>query len=172
MSPRRAHVPRTMLTLSTPQAQFGYRVSGVAVQPSYVLLHRSELDDFWSLPGGRIEMLETGAEALAREMQEEMGFGVQVKRLLWVVENFFQYEKVHHVLGLTFLMHLGADFPHYDLTQPFSGHEEGLRLIFRWFSLQEVPHIELYPTFLRRALLHLPKGTEHIVHMDEVASKP
>ena len=168
MSPRPARVPRTPLTLSTPQAQFGCRVSGLAVQPGHVLLHRSELDDFWSLPGGRVEMLETSAEALEREMQEEMGFRVQVKRLLWVVESFFAYQKLHHELGLCFLMDLGPDFPHYDVNATFNGVEEGLELFFRWFPVEEVPTLPIYPTFLRRVLLDLPAHPEHVVHVDEL----
>jgi 8-oxo-dGTP diphosphatase len=36
----------------------------------------------WSIPGGRIEPGETGADALVREMLEETGLTVQVGRLL------------------------------------------------------------------------------------------
>ena len=38
-----------------------------------ILLHRADYEDFWSLPGGRVEMLEDSREALRREMLEELG---------------------------------------------------------------------------------------------------
>ena len=36
-------------------------------------------------------MLENSKDAIVREMQEEIGARVNVHRLLWVVENFFEY---------------------------------------------------------------------------------
>ncbi len=48
---------------------------------------------------------ETSAETLQREMVEELGVAVEVGRLLWVVENFFDFEKRHwHELGFYYLM--------------------------------------------------------------------
>ena len=73
------------IAIARPGKRFGYRVSALAARDGYVLLHRSELDDFWSLAGGGCEMLESSEVAL----REEMGIDVRVERLLWVVENFF-----------------------------------------------------------------------------------
>jgi len=86
------------------------RVAGVAVVDDRVLLHRSEHDDFWALPGGRLEVGETMTEALRREMREEVEVDVEVGRLLWVIENFFDHypldqppdtslRSAHHELG-------------------------------------------------------------------------
>jgi ADP-ribose pyrophosphatase YjhB (NUDIX family) len=36
------------------------------------LLHRSEIDDFWSLPGGRTRLFESARDALRREMRAEL----------------------------------------------------------------------------------------------------
>ena len=43
----------------------------------------------WSIPGGRIEPGETGAEALVREMLEETSLTVEVGRLLGRVQRPF-----------------------------------------------------------------------------------
>jgi ADP-ribose pyrophosphatase YjhB (NUDIX family) len=66
---------------------FGVRVSGVAMHRGLVLLSRAEKDNFWSLPGGRCEMMEPSGNALRREMREELGCDVQVERLLWTAET-------------------------------------------------------------------------------------
>jgi hypothetical protein len=64
----------------------------------------------------------------------------------------------------------GPDFPHYDKTQPFYGQEDGpdgqmdLTLIFRWFPIDKLQDVYLFPTFLRTALLDLPAHTQHVVH--------
>jgi ADP-ribose pyrophosphatase YjhB (NUDIX family) len=148
-------------------ARFGYRVCGVALHEGHVLLHRAEHDDFWSMPGGGCELLEPGHAALRREMREEMGVDVRVVRLLWVIENFFEMAgAAHHELGFYFLVDLGPDF-HYDVSRPFSGDEEGLRLIFRWYPIDSLEAVRLYPTYLRTALRAIPQATQYVVHRDE-----
>lgn len=167
-----AHIPREMITFDRNNVRFSLRVAGIAIHEGHVLLHRAECDDFWALPGGRVEMLEPAAESLKREMKEEMDADVTVVRLLWVLENFFDYKISHHELGLYFLIDLRSDFPHYDKTQPFYGHEDGiggttsLRLIFRWFPIAQIEEVYLFPTFLRTALQEPPRHMQHIVHYD------
>ncbi|RKS10264.1 mutator protein MutT [Nocardiopsis sp. Huas11] len=61
------HVPRT----------FPVSVKGVVIRDDKVLLLRNERDE-WELPGGKIEIGETPEECLAREIEEETGWPVQV----------------------------------------------------------------------------------------------
>ena len=161
------HIPRTMITMNPPGARFSLRTVAVVLHDGYVLLHRSEQDDFWALPGGRCELLETAQDAIRREMCEELGAEVRVERLLWVLENFFEHNGVAcHELGLYFLIDLGPEFAHYAPEEPFEGTEESMRLIFRWFPVQGLPDVHLYPTYLRGALQNLPDHTEHVIHHD------
>lgn len=80
-----------MITFRVEAAQFNVRVAGIAVAHGCVLLHQMSGDAFWTLPGGRPEVMETGAAALRREMREETGLEVRVGRLLCIAENFFTY---------------------------------------------------------------------------------
>jgi hypothetical protein len=99
-------------------------------------------------------------------MWEEMGVDVRVGRLLWVVENLFEQQGVaYHELGLYFKIDLGPDF-RYNLREAFEGNEESLRLIFRWFPLDSVRSLRLYPVFLQESLASLPAETEHIVNVE------
>lgn len=171
-APRRLSLPREMITFVRENVRFTLRVAAIALHEGYVLLHRAAADDFWAMPGGRVELLEPAAESLRREMHEEIDADVRVERLLWVVENFFDYHMSCHELGLYFLVDLGPDFPHYDKTRPFYGVEDGpggdmnLRLIFQWFSVDRLASERLFPTFLRTALCHVPAHTQHVVHYD------
>ncbi|MBI2912664.1 MAG: NUDIX hydrolase [Chloroflexi bacterium] len=160
-----------IITFDQGKARFNLRVVGVALDAARVLLHRGEEDDFWTLPGGRGEFLEPATDTLRREMREELGVAVQVGRLLWVVENFFDYDgKSYHELALYFLMSL-PQRSRLRAVDEFEGSEllDGgatLKLLFKWFPLAGLEGIALYPTFLRQGLRSLPPTTEHVVHRD------
>jgi len=156
-----------MISLDLPGARFNYRAVGVILHDGHVLLHRAEADNFWSLPGGRCEAGETSAAALARELREEMGVEVRVERLLWVAEVFFASGgTLNHELGLNHLASLPAGSPRLDLRATFSGQEEDIPLIFRWFPLAKTPRLRLYPVFLRSRLAAIaaaiPTTVEHV----------
>ena len=157
-----------MITFEEGERRFDYRVAGIAINDNWVLLHKMERDDFWSLPGGRVKLLEPSKDALKREMQEELGVNIHVERLVWVVDNFFEYDgKSYHELALYFLMM----FPHtshlYKKSESFIGYDGGVKLIFKWHKLEELEKLPIYPTFLRKSLSSIPDGTEYIVHTDE-----
>ena len=71
------------ITFEGNGAQFGFRAAGSALNQGRVLLQQSELDPFWALPGGRVEMLESAEDALRREMREELRLEVEVEGRLW-----------------------------------------------------------------------------------------
>jgi len=158
---------RRMITIDEGNIHFANRIVGIACDRGRVLLHRAVTDDFWALPGGRAELLETAAETLRREMREEMNEDVDVERLVWIAENFFEHNgRAHHEIGFYFLIHLPPDSPLRQTTEPFDGQEGDLRIIFEWFPVDALEQVYLFPTFLRTGLKDLPSATTHIVHTD------
>lgn len=154
-----------MILFERGEERFNFRVAGVAYRGDRVLLQRVEgVVDYWFLPGGRVEMLESATEALVREVGEELGVVPRVERLLWIVENFFQLDAfAYHELGLYFAIDLPPDVPDAD---EFAGVEVGPALFMRWFPLRELATLDLQPRFLRQALRHPPSVPTHIVNRD------
>jgi ADP-ribose pyrophosphatase YjhB (NUDIX family) len=157
---------RHMITFDRDNIRFTNRIVGVAFDRDRVLLHRTDDMNFWALPGGRAELLEPSPETLVREMQEEIDTEVQVDRLLWVAENFFEYgPRRFHEIGFYYLMHLPADSPLRD--QPsFLGHEGDMPVYFEWHPVARLENVVLYPEFLRAGLKSIPDNIVHIVHHD------
>jgi ADP-ribose pyrophosphatase YjhB (NUDIX family) len=152
-------------------ARFNHRVAGIAFSEGRVLLHRGEYDDFWSMPGGRVHLLEPSNEALVREMREELLTEVRVERLLWVVENFFSHEnRDYHELGFYYLMSLQPDSAPCHAREPFEGIDDTAKIIFQWFDLDLLGTLPIYPTFLREGLRNLPEHVRHLVHRDPTAA--
>jgi len=156
-----------MLNFARDGCCFTLRAAAVIVRERQVLLHRMVDDNFWSLPGGRCEMLETSARCAEREVQEELGVPASTQRPLWIAETFFAHAgETHHQLALYHLVELPSDCLVMSGQGPFSGSEGHLKLEFHWFDLCEVPELELYPRFLRSDLLKLPPTPEHRVEWD------
>ncbi len=154
-----------MITIEEEGVKFQYRVAGVTMHNGRVLLHRADDEPFWTLPGGRAEMLETAEQTLKREMREELNADVQVGKLLWVIENFFGYKgESFHELGLYFEMSFPEESPLLVEYQPFEGYEEGTKLIFRWYRLDETESLYILPSFFNTGLSAMPSSPVHLVH--------
>jgi len=157
-----------MIRFDQGNRRFNYRVAGVAIHNDSVLLHRADHESFWTLPGGRAEHGETAEDTIRREMREELETDVHVDRLLWVVENFFEYDGLrYHELAQYFLIR----FP--EGTAPlraeaFDRINAGVRFRFRWFPVRrdELDELALFPAFLSRGLTDLPRSVVHIVERE------
>ena len=70
-------------------------VGGVVISGDRALLIRrgsEPLKGAWSIPGGRLELGETIAEGVVRELREETGLDVRVLGLIEVFERIFHDE--------------------------------------------------------------------------------
>ena len=162
---------REMITVNCERTTFNMRVVGVAVADGHVLLQPGP---HWILPGGRLELMEVAAAGLAREMREELGVEVAVGRLLWVVENFFSDRGVdNHALEFYFAIQLPAALgPALGSFQHVEEDASGQRwpMTFEWVPIATAVTLDLYPLFLRRALVALPSTPEHVVNDERAAA--
>lgn len=141
---------------------FNFRVGVVLINDNRVLLHRRDIDEHWALPGGRVSMFESTAATAAREVEEELGVKINVKRLLWHTENFFTFEgRKFHEIAAYFLVSLATGESLYSGEDSFHG-PEGESLIYQWFPISKLRDIELYPVFLREELGNLPEHPKFI----------
>jgi ADP-ribose pyrophosphatase YjhB (NUDIX family) len=156
-----------MLSFNVGNNRFDLRAVAVILSGNFILLHKLETDDYWSLPGGRVEMGEDAASAVAREVREELAIDVSVGPLLWVVENFFPMgDRSHHEVGLYFATQLPEDAHILDPTMTYEGRERDQKLIFAWFPRHELAGLDLRPAFVRDALAQVPLEFAHVVNRD------
>jgi len=155
-----------------PTPRFQVRVGGLCVERGHVLLTRGAGDEFWTLPGGRVVAGEETAGALRREMLEELDLFAEVRRLIWVIENFFVYRgRACHELG--FIFELGLAFEQRagaplceTLGSPFHGAGEERRLEFVLHPIDRLRELVLKPSFLYRGIPEPPVALTHRVVRD------
>jgi ADP-ribose pyrophosphatase YjhB (NUDIX family) len=137
----------------------------VAIHDEQVLLHRAARDTWWALPGGRVEMHESSADALVREMREEMGVEVELLRLLWVLERFFVSSQRHHSIQFYYLMQVPEALSPESAPTFTSPQSNDTPLVFHWYPLAELESLPLplYPAMLCTMRQQLPETVVHLV---------
>ncbi len=160
---------RKLIRLNAGSQRFQMRIAGLGFRDGHVLVHRAVHETFWTFPGGRAEIGETSEETLRREMVEELGVEVTVRRLLWSVENFFHYEEMDwHELGLYYLMEIPADFP-FDPTKIVHRIQDGDdELEFKWVraTREALVALDIPPYFIAEEIESLPLMSRHLVWRD------
>ena len=64
----------------------------------------------WSIPGGKVDWMETIEEAIVREVKEELGVWIHLHRLLGVTNHLLPEEQAHWVAP-TFLATIDEGTP-------------------------------------------------------------
>ncbi|MFQ3231776.1 NUDIX hydrolase [Reinekea sp.] len=151
-----------MLKFDVGDKRFNYRSAAVIIHDGHVLIHKSEKDNFWALPGGRVEFFESSEDTIPREMLEELGLEASVIRLLWHVENFFVYSgKKFHEVANYFLAEF-ANAPSIQSEVDFAGIEAEVNLLFRWVPVAKISDYVLKPSFLIKGIQNMPSSVEYI----------
>lgn len=152
-------MPETLITRG--------RACTILRQAERLLLNRFGGDSFWALPGGAVESGEFSTEALVREMQEELAVTVEVGRLVWVVENLFEYRGAFYT---EFGFYYEAEWrtPRVGNAE-FAGEEADQ--FFRWVRYDQMAALDFRPTVLRLPLLAHLSGAQsaaplHFLHKD------
>lgn len=155
-----------MTSLRADGRRFRVRSAGVAIRDGRVLVCRWDDVEKPALPGGGVEPGETSEAALVREMLEELGVGVRVGRLLWVVENHFTLKgERFHEIGFYWEMEFpaSAECVRRDEVESYDG---GVRMRLTWTPLANLGATGLVPSFLADGLADPPATTEFLVHVD------
>jgi 8-oxo-dGTP pyrophosphatase MutT (NUDIX family) len=156
-----------MLAFDIQNYRFQVRAAAVFTEGDIVLLHRLAADDFWALPGGRVEPGEDGAATIRREMAEELGETVSCGPLLYVVENFFEFAgKACHEIGLYYRAQLPRESRLRRTDAAHAGVEGDQALVFAWFRRTALAEITVHPAFLKTALGEEPLSFRHVVQRD------
>jgi len=170
-----AMTDRTMLVLDAGVRRFQVRACALIRDRGHVLIHRAVPDTIWALPGGRVEHGEPAAEALQREIREEIGCDASVGPLRFVIENFFRMGgRDAHEIGFYFDVTLTGPLPFSATDVVLESRDGDADLEFRWAqpSAAELARWNLRPVPLREMLEDAAVPMQHRVHRDASLKDP
>ncbi|XEC96620.1 NUDIX hydrolase [Paenibacillus tarimensis] len=154
-----------MISYETGTDKFQYRAASIVIHNDKILMQRTEDNNLWFIPGGRVEFDETAEKTIEREMMEEFGVPIIHKKLIWIIENFIKFpERRIHEIGMFFLVKLPEGHSIYQFDGDFQGNEEGL--INRWIHKDELDDYVIVPEFVVPELRDLESkiGIKHVIN--------
>ena len=138
---------------------FGVRATALIVQEGKIYLAKSPTEEYYTV-GGATHFGELTAEAVQREVREEIGIEVIVEKLAFVVENHFTLEgKDFHQIEFQYLVTPLSE-PNHQMK------ESGQVRDCQWVSLDDLESINLNPAFLKQALTKLEGPVRHVINKD------
>ena len=123
---------------------------GVCVADGHVLLCRPKSGGYTYLPGGHIEFGEKGAEALVREVKEEMGLDSAAGEILGVVESqFVQRGRKHAEISLVYGLEIDGLPPP---GSPVPAKEDWIEFV--WCPVDRLSEAGLLPAEMAKYVVH------------------
>lgn len=143
------------IKIDTLEGKFKFRVCGILEHNGKYLIVKINHNKFYCLPGGHIEFGEDTETAVKREMKEELGYEVEVKKLISINQNFFYENDIpFHELGFYYLVVaknteniVENDYVREELDKGKIQH-----LDFKWVSLEQIKKMQFKPEFIIDAI--------------------
>lgn len=130
--------------------QFHYRTSAIIYNKdkTKILLFKSSNRDFYMLPGGKVNELESSEDALKREVQEETGLEINIIDFKCfsecvVTDKEMTYQQVEAIYEASYNDEINND--------EFNGLE-GNWILFKWFNINNLDNILIEPKGIKDIL--------------------
>ena len=152
------------LSIMIDNVKFNYRAGLLIEKGNKVLVECNPAIDFVTLPGGRVQTLESSMDALKREIKEEMNIELDSERIKMraLIENFFEMdEKKYHELYFLYKL---------KVTSKDSEFKKDMKNIdskasyYKWVKKEDLEKENLLPVVLRDLVMR--NGFETVVIND------
>lgn len=139
------------------------RTAGILIRDGKLLVQRDKGGNEYALPGGHVKLGETTVNGLIREYKEETGADIEVGRLLWTEECFWEWNGTQrHNIAFYYLIELcnRSDIPD---TGEFVPHRDNHNVVLGWMPVDELSNVTIYPEFIKEAIHELEAAPRHFI---------
>lgn len=144
--------------METPDGCFSLRAAALIINNGKLLAVKHDNYDCYYTIGGGVNLNETSADAVIREVLEETGLHLSIDRLVYIQERFYDISDVNHHEVVFFYLMNPADISIEDETCTDRQEEK-----LYWLPIDELKSTSLVPEFLKTALSDIPEEVVHII---------
>lgn len=145
---------------------FKFRAAGLLIQDNKVLIVEMDNNGFFCLPGGYVDIGETTEDAVKRELYEEFGKEVRIRKYLGMVENYFETKSLRrmHEISCYYLLELSdPNVSLQDISLVENDNDHIVRLDFKWVNIGEIDNYDLRPSFLKELVKSSDLEFKHLI---------
>lgn len=137
------------ITIDVDDYKLNVRAAGVMIHNGKILVHRNVNSDHYALIGGRIEIGESSANTIKREIKEELGKDIEITGYISTIENFFEMKgsKYHEIL----FVHKGEFVNEEDkkIEYTLKNLEGKDYLQYEWLDISKIDEYPLWPLVIK-----------------------
>ncbi|HEM6059210.1 TPA: NUDIX domain-containing protein [Streptococcus suis] len=139
---------------------FGVRATALIIKDGKIFLTKDSKGRYYTI-GGAVEVNEVAADAVVREVKEELGVDSRVNKLAFVVENKFTQEGIDfHNIEFHFIAEPIGEIPEEMI-------EDNLKQACEWIDVDKLVNLDVVPVFLAEELPNWSGQVTHIMNMKE-----
>lgn len=127
--------------------KFNLRVCCLIENNNRYLLEKSTATDFLNLPGGRVQSGESTYNAILRELKEEINLVDIEPKLIKVVEQFFEFNKINYH-EIDFVYYIKLPDTHEFCKQNQIQNLDNLKETMLWINQNELHNYKILPEFI------------------------
>jgi len=134
---------------------FNYCVRGILQQDEKFLIMQVNNAGYYHIPGGHVEIGETGDQALIREIKEEIGIDVIPQKLICVSEQFYKKKETNiHNIIFYFIIKPKRKIITENKTLIENDKGKTIKNELRWISIKELENTDLKPPMIKNAIIN------------------
>ncbi len=133
---------------------FNYCSRAILQQDNKFLIIRVNDAEYYHLPGGHVEVGETSADALIREIKEETNIEIDLGKLLLINEEFYhKNDKEIHSVIFYYLARPKSIVSMENSVHFEQGHTRVNKHELRWVTVDDLASIDLRPAMIKDLLI-------------------
>ena len=140
------------ITIDVGDYKLNVRAAGVMIHNGKILVHKSINSDHYALVGGRVEVGENSADTIKREIKEELGKDIEIKRYISTIENFFEMKgsKYHEIIFIYEIEFINEEDKKIEYTMKNVEGKDYLH--YEWIDLEKIEEYPLLPKAIKESL--------------------
>lgn len=151
------------ITIDVDDYKLNVRAAGVMIHNGKILVHRNVNSDHYALIGGRVEIGESSANTIKREIKEELWKDIEITGYISTIENFFELKDLkYHEIMFVYKAEF-CDEEDKKIEHAMENVEEGGEsdIHYEWIDINDLEKCHLKP----QKIIDVIKNGEYPVHL-------
>ena len=148
------------ITINVDNYKLNVRAAGIMIHNGKILVHKNINSDDYALIGGRVEIGESSANTIKREIKEELGKDVEIIGYISTIENFFEMKgsKYHEIMFVHKIEFANEEDKKIEYTMKNIEGKDYLQ--YEWLEMDKIDEYPLLP----RAVKDILKENKFPIH--------